>query len=151
MGRTKKRSRKKSSKQVAQLATLMRGIDFCMMTTHGTDNVMRSRPMSNNGEVEFDGDAWFFTSRDSRKVAEIESDSRVELSYVGGTKRAPIWISLAGTAEILDDNDLKEELWLDELEQWFDNGPDDPEVVLIHVKAEQAAWWTYEDQGELKL
>jgi general stress protein 26 len=129
----------------------MRGIDFCMMTTHGGRKLLRSRPMSNNGEVDFDGDAWFFTSRDSRKVTEIEKDKRVELSYVGGTRREPIWISVSGTAEIVDDEEQKAELWMKELEQWFENGPEDPEVVLIHVKGEQAAWWTYGDQGEIKL
>jgi general stress protein 26 len=145
---TKKRRR---SKKLTQLAERMRDIDYCMMTTHGDDDSLHARPMSNNGEVEFDGDAWFFTSRDSRKVGELEADPRVELSYVGGTKRAPLWISLSGTAEIVEDDDKKRALWLDDLGQWFENGPDDPDVVLIHVTADRAAWWSYDDGGELEL
>jgi len=39
----------------------MRKLDFCMMTTQ-SDKGMRARPMSNNGEVEFDGDVWFFSA-----------------------------------------------------------------------------------------
>jgi general stress protein 26 len=144
-------AKKRRSKKLTQLAGLMRKIDYCMMTTHGEDDSLHARPMSNNGEVEFDGDAWFFTSKESRKVGEIEGDPRVELSYVGGTKRAPVWISLSGTAQIVDDEDKKRELWLDELEQWFEDGPDDPDVVLIHVTGTRAAWWSYEDQGELAL
>jgi general stress protein 26 len=38
-----------------------------------------------------------------------------------------------------------------ELEQWFENGPEDPDVVLIHVEANHAEWWSYEDQGEVRM
>ncbi len=150
--KSKKRAAKSPrAKKRAQLAKMMRGIDFCMMTTHAADKSLHARPMSNNGEVEFDGDAWFFTSRDSRKVEELEKDPRVELSYVGGTKGAPIWISLTGTAKIVDKEETKVELWMKELERWFEDGPEDPEVVLIHVKAKRVAWWSYKDEGELKM
>ena len=37
--------------------------------------------MSNNGEVEFDGDVWFFSAADSRKVAEIEAIRWLNSSY----------------------------------------------------------------------
>ena len=65
------------SKSISQVAKMMRDLDFCMFTTRTEDGQLRSRPMSNNGEVEFDGDVWFFSGADSRKVAEIESDAAV--------------------------------------------------------------------------
>ena len=40
---------------------MMRDLDFCMLTTHAADGGLHARPMSNNGEVEFDGDVWFFS------------------------------------------------------------------------------------------
>ena len=60
---------------------MMRDLDYCMFTTRAEDGGLRSRPMSNNGEVEFDGDVWFFSAAESRKVAEIEVDPLAELSY----------------------------------------------------------------------
>ena len=39
-----------------------------MLTTVDEQGYLRSRPMSNNREVEFDGDLWFFTYGSSHKV-----------------------------------------------------------------------------------
>ena len=147
----RKQAKKEGGKGLRDLAKMMRGIDLCMMTTSGEDGVLHTRPMSNNGEVDFDGDAWFFTSRDTLKVEDVEHDDRVALSYVGGTKREPVWISVTGSAEIVDDEDKKKELWLKELEQWFENGPEDPNIVLLHVEAAHASWWSGEGQGEVDL
>jgi general stress protein 26 len=129
----------------------MAGIDYCMMTTHGARGTFHTRPMSNNGEVEFDGDSWFFTSKDTVKVDELERDEAVSLSFVGGTKGSPIWIAVTGKVEIVDDVGAKKEHWVEELEQWFEDGPEDPKVVLLHVKAKHASYWTYEEQGEVDL
>ena len=107
--------------------------------------------MSNNGEVEFDGDVWFFSWRDSQKVRDLEKDSSVGLSYTAGTKAKPVWISVRGKGRIIDDAAKKKELWLGELDRWFDKGPEDPKVVLIRVRAAHASWWSYEEQDELSL
>lgn len=141
-----------SKKDLAKLAKMMRGIDLCMMTTQRDGRSFHTRPMSNNGEVEFDGDAWFFTSRDTPKVKELEADDRVSLSYVGGKKKKkPIWIAVTGRGAIVDDVAKKKKLWLDELDRWFENGPTDPDVVLIRVEARHAVWWRGEEQGEVHL
>ncbi len=139
------------NKNQKKLATLMRGIDLCMMTTIGKAGRLHARPMSNNGEVDFDGDCWFFSWRKTAKVKEIEKDPRVQLAYTGGKAKAPVWISVTGTARIVDDPARKSELWLDELGQWFEDGPEDPNVVLIHVRAKHAHWWSYKDEGETDL
>jgi general stress protein 26 len=56
---------------IKRIADMMRNLDFCMMTTHSSTG-MRARPMSNNGEVEFDGDVWFVSAAESRKVDDSE-------------------------------------------------------------------------------
>ena len=57
--------------------------------------------MSNNGEVEFDGDVWFFSAADSRKVGEIEATPRVHLSYVDRDQWR--FVSMTGRARIVRD------------------------------------------------
>jgi general stress protein 26 len=150
-GKTGADGKARTKKGLAKLARMMRGIDLCMMTTQRDRQSFHTRPMSNNGEVEFDGDAWFFSSRDTPKVKELEADDRVSLSYVGGKKKKPIWIAVTGRGSIVDDVDMKQKLWLDELDRWFENGPTDPDVVLIRVKARHAVWWRGEKQGEIVL
>lgn len=67
---------------IQKIAKLMRDLDFCMFTTLPMRGGTHSRPMSNNREVEFDGDVWFFSAADSRKVREIKTNPNVQLSYV---------------------------------------------------------------------
>ena len=128
--------------EAREVVDLIKDIDICMFVTH-VDGGMEGRPMSNNGDVEFDGDNWFFSARDSRKVKAIAKDPRVELGYIA-TERGT-WVSIEGRAEIVEDDLRKRELWQDELKAWFHEGPEDDGVVLIKVNAERVHAWT---QGE---
>ena len=137
------------SKSITQIAKMMRDLDFCMLTTKAEDGYLRSRPMSNNGEVEFDGDVWFFSAADSRKVAEIEADPLVQLSY-SDTKRF-LFIAMSGEAAIVRNAQKKQELWVEDLERWFEDGPDSEDVVLIKVTPNVVAYWNGEEDGEIAL
>ena len=139
----------KSSTGVKKIARLMRDIDFCMMTTYFGRGGARARPMSNNGEVEFDGDVWFFSHRGARKVRDIKATPRVHLSYVDLKQWR--FISMTGRAAIIIDVEKKKELWLDELERWFEDGPESDSVVLIKVTPTLVSYWTKSDEGELSL
>ena len=115
--------------QLAKGADAMRIMDFCMFTTTTVDGSFRSRPMSNNGEVEFDGDVCFSTAADSREVAEIGQRHDGHLSYAN----PETWrfVSKAGVAALLTDVAKKEERWGKDLERWFPNGPTDDNVLLF--------------------
>ncbi len=126
-----------------EIAGLIKDIDICMFVTR-SDGTVRGRPMSNNGKVEYDGDSWFFSFRDSPKVQEIEADPHVELAYVA-TERG-VWISIEGTAEVVEDDKRKRELWDDALGQWFDKGPEDDAVVLVKVHANRIHAWANDEE-----
>ena len=127
-----------SQTETKRIAEIIKDIDICMLVTRA-DGTVRGRPMSNNGKVEFDGDSWFFTYRETPKVQEIEEDPHVELAYVGTDKGA--WVSIEGTAEIVEDDDRKRELWEDSLETWFREGPEDDNLVLLKVRADRIHAW----------
>ena len=124
--------------ETRQIAQLIKDIDICMFVTRENGSV-RGRPMSNNGKVEYDGDCWFFSYRDSGKVAQIQSDPSVELAYVATEQGT--WVSIEGTAEVVEDDERKRELWEDELKDWFKEGADDDDVVLIKVQADRVHAW----------
>lgn len=121
-----------------RIAELIKDIDICMFVTRA-DGAVRGRPMSNNGKVEYDGDSWFFSYRDTPKIEEIEADPRVELAYIATEKGT--WVSIEGTAEVVDDDERKRKLWDKELEQWFQDGPEDDNVVLLKVSADRIHAW----------
>ena len=98
---------------------------------------------------EFDGDLWFFSSRDSRKVREIGKDPRVLVSFTAAERG--VWLALEGRASIVTDPARKRELWLKELERWFEDGPEDDSVVLIKVSAERAEHWGSAGDGIVEL
>jgi general stress protein 26 len=142
-------AKRKRSGTVKKVAKLMRDLDFCMMTTHAGRSGLHARPMSNNGEVEFDGHVWFFSAADARKVREIEANPAVHLAYIDLEERR--FLSMTGRARIIRDPGRKQQLWLEELEQWFDEGPESEDIVLIRVTPTAVSYWTPDDAGELKL
>ena len=127
-----------SDTDTRRVAEMIKDIDICMFVTRA-DGTVRGRPMSNNGNVEYDGDSWFFSFRDSPKVHEIEDDPNVELAYIA-TERGT-WVSIEGTAEVVEDDARKRKLWDRQLEQWFRDGPEDDKVVLLKVSAERIHAW----------
>ena len=139
-------TRNKSS-DIEKVASMMRDLDFCLMTTRSTEG-MRSRPMSNNGEVEFDGDVWFFSAADARKVDDIQNNPEVHLGYAN--TESFVFVSMTGNATIVTDVQKKRELWMKELERWFEDGPESDDVVLIKVTPSHVAFWG-EDEGEIEL
>ena len=140
---------KKPSNTIKKVAKLMRDLDFCMLTTRTSRGSLHARPMSNNGEVEFDGDVWFFSAADSRKVREIEAEPSVHLSYADPDDWR--FISMTGRASIVRDAEKKQAMWLQELEQWFDEGPESDAIVLIKVTPTVVSYWTKRDAGELRI
>jgi len=105
--------------------------------------------MSNNGEVEFDGDMWFFSAADSRKVREIQARPSVHLSYVHLDRW--LFLSVSGRARIVRDVAKKQQLWQQDLAQWFDEGPESEAIVLIKVTPATVAYWSKTEAGELRM
>lgn len=84
----------------------LRDIDFAMLLTHTESGEIAGRPMSNNRDVEYDGDSYFFTSEQTRTVADIERDRKVALSYRGREGllgKPPVFITVQGEAELIRD------------------------------------------------
>lgn len=123
---------------IEQLAELIRDVDIAMFTTTGVDGRLYSRPLGTQ-EVEFDGDLWFATAADSPKVAEIALNPRVNVAYASQSKNT--YVSVAGIARIVDDRAKVDELWSPAMKLFFPGGKDDPNLRLIHVRAESAEYW----------
>ncbi|MBY4227865.1 pyridoxamine 5'-phosphate oxidase family protein [Rhodococcus fascians] len=122
---------------VTKVAELMSEAGLCMFTTVGRDGHLISRPMALQ-EAEFDGDLWFFAAQDSRKVRDIAADPTVNVSFQSGQG----WVSLSGTAAVVENKAKAEELWNSRAAAWFEKNPDSREVALIHVAAEGAEYWS---------
>ena len=143
-----------SDKSMADLAKTMRDIDFAILSTRTEGGALAGRPMSNNRQVDFDGDAYFFTCDDTRTVADIERDPKVGLAYQsksGMLGMRPFFLTVEGRAELIRDKASFAEHWTQDLEMWFKQGVDTPGLVLMKVVAERIHYWDGYDEGEIKV
>lgn len=122
-----------------KLRELVQDIDFCMLTTVDETGDLHSRPMSSNGDIDANGDIWFFTSVSSHKVSEIEKLPRVNVSFADTDNHR--YVSVSGTAQLTRDRAKIDELWRPEFKMWFPKGKDDPEIALLRVNLEKAEYW----------
>ncbi|KQR93332.1 hypothetical protein ASG01_09040 [Chryseobacterium sp. Leaf180] len=132
---------------IETIAEKMKNLDFCMMTTLDENRNFQSRPMSNNGKVDYDGDSWFFTYEDSNKVKQIKSNAHVDLIYQTDDM---LYIECSGTASVVKDKQVLEEKWVSGLDQWFPEGVDTPGICLLKVTADRVVFWHKDEEGEYK-
>ena len=130
---------------LAEIAKKMRNLDIATLTTVTEGGGLASRPMSNNGDVAFDGNSYYFTFEASRTVADIEKNRQVNLAFEDGDG---LYLTVAGTAELIRDKAKFEEHWVPDLDRWFEQGEDTPGVVLLKVKAQRIKYWQGEESGE---
>jgi general stress protein 26 len=143
-----------AEKSLAALAEKMKDIDFAILATRTEGGAIASRPMSNNREVAFDGDACFFTCEDTRMVADIAADPRVGLAYQGKSGMLgmrPFFLSVEGRAELIRDKARFADHWTRGLDRWFEQGMDTPGLVLLKVAAERVHYWDGEEEGEIRV
>jgi len=95
--------------------------------------------MSSNGDIDPDGDLWFFTNVSSHKVSEIENSPKVNLSFADPDNQR--YISITGEAQLVRDRQKIEELWRPEFKIWFPKGKDDPEIALLRIKLRKGEYW----------
>jgi general stress protein 26 len=126
----------------------MSKIDICMMTTQAPNGNLTSRPMSNNGDVEYDGNSYFFTFEDTELVRELKQNDNMNLSFQG---KDWFYISITGEGQLIKDKETLKEHWVPSLKRWFEDGVDTPGIIMVHVKAGGVKYWDGEEEGEVKF
>lgn len=129
----------KRADDLQKVRELVKEIDFCMLTTVDENGDLHSRPMSVNGDIDPNGDIWFFTNASSHKVSEIERLPKVNVNFADPENQH--YVSITGTAQLVRDRKKIEELWKPEFKMWFPEGKDDPEIALLRVSLEKAEYW----------
>lgn len=137
-----------------QLSKKMAKLDFAMLTTISIEGGINARPMSNNGDVDYDGDSYFFAYTQSRKILEIRADSNVGLSYTGAVGMLggpPLFVEVQGTASLIEDKAAFADHWTKDLDRYFPEGIDTPGVVMIKVHADTIRYWDGSDEGIIRV
>ncbi len=136
------------------LSKKMAKMDFAMMATRSSAGTMTARPMSNNGDVEYDGDSYFFADGGSRKITDLRSDPHVTLSYTGAVGMlggSPTFIAIEGSSTLIEDKAAFAEHWTKDLDRYFPESIDTPGLIMIRVSAEAIRYWDGSDEGTVSL
>jgi len=118
------------------LHDLIKHFNTAILTTHSPDGGVHIRPM-HVARMEADQELLFATGLATPKVEEIEKNNQVAISFQGSSEAAVLY----GTAHVLKDRALIEELWSEAWRVWFPGGKDDPNLCLLAVTPVSAEYW----------
>lgn len=117
---------------------LVDSIKFAMLVTHdGDGDQLRARPMHAHGMREEDT-IYFLTDRRHHKDDEIQVNENVCLAFAdtGGQR----YLSITGTATVLDDRKRVHELWSPTNKAFWDD-ENDPNIRVLRVRPGMAEFW----------
>jgi general stress protein 26 len=128
-----------------KLYEMIEDIEIAMMTTKRPDGHLESRAMATQKRAE-GSDLWFVSRDATGKLAQLESDPHVNLTYYKDRTRE--WISVSGLAALSRDRAKIRELYAPDWKAWFGSEgdprhgtPDDPRMVLIGVTVQAAVFF----------
>ena len=134
----------------AKLWDLIKDIRFAMFTTRHSNGHLHSRPMTTqNSKLDEDRSLWFFMSRKSEPVADLAGDSTVNVVYADPGEDS--YVSVSGTAVVVEDMARKERLWSKMAQAWFPGGSADPDLALVCVTISHANYWDVEESKVVQL
>ncbi|MES2959124.1 MAG: pyridoxamine 5'-phosphate oxidase family protein [Pseudomonadota bacterium] len=133
------------------LWSLIKDIRFAMFTARDMhDGHLHSRPMTTqNSKLDEDSSLWFFMSRKSDPVADLQADPAVNVAYAD--PGADSYVSITGKAAVIDDLAMKEHLWNKLAEAWFPQGARDPDLALVRVRITHANYWDVKESKVVQL
>ncbi len=128
-----------------KLHEILDDFGLAMLVTRTSEGNLRGRPMA-LAQAELDGTLWFATDRHSAKVDELNKDSHVALTLQSSSR----FVSLSGTASLVEDRAKLDQLWKTEWKVWFPGGKDDPNLVLLRVDGSVGEYWDNSGTNGLK-
>jgi len=117
---------------------LIEEIGLCMLVSHdGNDDQLRARPMSAHPRRDEDA-IYFLTDLRNHKDDEIEINENVCLCF--GDNGSYKYVSVTGTANLLDDRARVAELWSMAARAFWES-KDDPNIRILKVRPALAEFW----------
>lgn len=125
-----------SNENIQKVRDIIKGTRIAMLTHVDEDGRLVSKPMATQ-DVDFDGTVRFIAERASGQGTAIQKNPNVNVAYAG----SGAWVSLSGSARIVNDTDKLRELWSSFTDSWLEGGPENPNNVLIEIDADTAEYW----------
>lgn len=118
-----------------KITSLLEDFRFGMFTTIDGGKPV-ARPFTIQ-EVEDGGDLWFLVSKQSSAVQQLAADPRAGVALSSNDS----WVSLTGTAQVVDSQERVDRYWSPVVEAWFPDGKEDPSVTVLKFSADGGEYW----------
>ena len=125
--------------QMDKIQAMVKDIKYTMMTTRTSEDHLHSCPMNTTETSIGAKEIWFIGHTPSETVENIKTNPEVNLAYVSQDDKN--YLSITGTAELLEDKEKLNELWSVMYNAYFEKGKEDPSVQLIKVTPHGAEYW----------
>jgi general stress protein 26 len=86
-----------------------------------------------NGSDERGGVLWFFMHKRGEPALDIARDADVNVAYADPASDA--YVSVSGTARLVEDTAKKKALWNPLAQAWFPGGAGDPDLMYAATRA----------------
>ncbi|MEO8836246.1 MAG: pyridoxamine 5'-phosphate oxidase family protein [Caldimonas sp.] len=133
-----------------KLWKMIKDIKFAMFTTRHGNGHLHARPMTTqNKSLDTDESLWFFMSKKGDPVDDIRASDAVNVVYADPS--ADTYVSVSGTAALVEDAAKKEQLWSSLAKAWFPGGASDPDLALVQVRIVHANYWDVKESKLVQL
>lgn len=123
---------------------LIKSTEYCFFITESNDGHPHARLMQPY-EPEKDFTVYFGASPRSRKVREILRQSKTSLAFYNQQETA--YLSLSGTASVVEDLELRRKYWRSNWNDLFPGGPESSDYVLIKFVPDKIEMMNYAHQA----
>ncbi len=136
--------------QTKLLWELIKDIKFAMFTTRHANGHLHARPMTTqNKDIDETKSLWFFMSKKGDPVDDVKADPTVNVVYANPSNDS--YVSVSGTAAIIEDMAKKQQLWNKMAEAWFPGGAADPDLALVEVRIIHANFWDVKESKIVQM
>lgn len=125
--------------QIDKIQDVIKDVKYAMMSTTNDKGDIHAWPMTTSEASVAAKEIWFIGDKTSDVVKDIQSNSKIGLSYA--TQDEKDYVSVSANAELSDDADKLDELWSPVYNAFFEQGKEDPNVQLIKVVPHGVECW----------
>lgn len=120
---------------------IIKDVKFAMMTVITRDEKhLHACPMTTNKNELENAKIWFIGDKTTEIVKDLQNNPQVNLAYVSADQKS--YVSINGTAKLIDDKQKLEELWSPIYAAFYEHGKEDPNVQIICIECNGAEYWT---------
>lgn len=134
------------SDDMKHLGDLLEDQRVAMLTLAEPNGRLSSRPMTAL-ELDSAGAFWMFTSKKTLAHVVDERGGGKPVNFAFSDTANSTFVSIEGSARLVDDPARKQELWTSMARPYFPGGVDDPELILLVVQTERAEIWDSPDSS----